>query len=251
MLRAACAAVTGGSHVEGNIGCQDAVRVVNHRNRAAIALADGAGSRRHSGMGAAVTVHSITTLLTKNFESLYARIENSDCELRAEIIESIRREIDSNAARLSETADQFASTMLFFATDRSRFIAGHLGDGVIAIRDAGKLTTLSGPDNGEFANFTFFTTDRDASERLRIYYGRISSQFGVVLMSDGAAESLYDRRSNRTSEGVARLFDIFGGVTQSYMRRVLKQNLHRVIAPRTSDDCSLAMLVCTARKGLR
>ena len=136
-----------------------------------------------------------------------------------------------------------ASTLLFVAFKRGRCVAGHIGDGVIFIRDGdGGVTVLSDPANGEFANATYFITDRHARRRLKLFHRTTIDRFDAMLASDGTAESLFDRKNKLAGPAVARLFDWARTLPAGKMQQILHDNLDRNFRLKSTDDCSIAML---------
>ena len=111
-------------------------------------------------------------------------------------------------------------------------IAADLGEGP---------TLVSAPENGEFGNTTFFVTSEDAQSRLRTYMGTAPCA-AFALMTDGAAESLFHRRSAGVAPAVSVLFQWCREEKPALFRRALNANLKDVIAPRTTDDAGLAVI---------
>ncbi len=211
---------------------------------ACAALADGAGSRPRSEVGAEAVVRTTLRMLSSQFDEIYGMhdgaVDGAPRHIHGELLKSLSR-----AAR-KENCDvsALASTLLFVAHKGSRFLAGHIGDGVIArIDDAGAPHTLSSPDNGEFANSTVFVTDAIAVERFRIFRGTAEAgASGFVLMSDGCAESLYDKRAAAPAAAISKLHAWNQVLPRKKMDAILLANLEQTIAQKSADDCSLALL---------
>ena len=133
--------------------------------------------------------------------------------------------------------------MSFVAYSQGRYLAGHLGDGVIASVDAdGQLQALSHPENGELANSPLLLTDHKAASRLRLYRGPIEATTGFAIISDGSAESLYDKVSGVPAPEIEKLLELNATLPRKKMREVLGDNLQQSIASKTEDDCSLGLL---------
>lgn len=211
---------------------------------AAAALADGAGSRARSELGAEAVVRATLRLLMAQFEALYEQVSAHPAEACKLILEILLHELQKSAQQHGCEVADLASTILFVAHKGDRFIAGHLGDGVIALVDAnGEVSTLSGPENGEFANTTVFVTDRSACEKMRLYHGRCSqSPVGYALMSDGTAESLYDKKAQAPATVIAKLLSWNKELSRAKMHAVLDANMEQAFSKKTADDCSLALL---------
>ena len=102
--------------------------------------------------------------------------------------------------------DSLAPTLLFSAFRSGRYIAGHVGDGVIGVKNRKDVIVLSMPDNGEHANTTYFLTDKHARAHLRLYAGLAKDGYGAMLMSDGMAESLFAKASGTLGAAALRIF---------------------------------------------
>jgi hypothetical protein len=101
----------------------------------------------------------------------------------------------------------------------------------------------SPPQTGEFANQTFFLTGPEAWSRFRFLRGSLDGEDrGAVLLSDGAAHSLYRRRDAQVSRACSVLTDWCGEASSREVREALQQNLQDLLVPRTGDDCSVAVL---------
>jgi len=245
MIKATAAKIIGRSHKLSNTECQDAVKTRNLRSIACIALADGAGSKQSSKIGANSTVQIATHIFIEKFDEFHTGILQRDSRLAKTIIDHCLLPLKEKAVGEKCSLSNYASTFLFFACDNNRYIAGHIGDGAIIARFGNEcnLLTLSEPENGEYANTTFFLTDTDAPLHLRLYAGDYEDTLGVCLMSDGTAESLFSKSSGQASVGVSRLLDIFLEVPTVKMKRILQSNLENILSARTGDDCSIAALV--------
>ncbi len=99
------------------------------------------------------------------------------------------------------------------------------------------------PENGEFANSTYFVTDKGAQSRLRIYQFDARGKIGVMLMSDGTAESLFNRSTSELAPAAATMFGWARKISSKKLGMVLEQNLEQVFRAKTTDDCSIAIAV--------
>lgn len=243
----ACARIVGRSHATSNTPCQDFAAGRRKPHMAAVALADGAGSRAKSDVGAETAVRTSLRLVLTQFDSLFEGAKRDAAKARWNIHQCLIQELEAAARRHNCNVSDLASTLLFVACKDRRFLACHLGDGVIAQSSlAGQITVLSKPENGEFANTTSFVTDRDAVEKIRLYYGEGDAlPSGFVLMSDGTAESLYEKRSETPAAVLGKLLEWNANLSRAKMFDVLDANMKQAFSRKTSDDCSLALLsVC-------
>lgn len=188
-------------------------------------------------------VDAVSGFVVKQFDTLFhlskTRPESvSEMILRAAVVE-LRRYV----RRKKYGIEELACTLLFAAYKDGNVLAGHLGDGVIGIQDGDEIRVLSLPENGEYANSTFFVTDKGAQSRLRIYQFDVSGKVGLMLMSDGTAESLFNRSTRRLAPAVATIFDWSRKLGRKKLEAVLQTNLEQVFQAKTTDDCAIAVMV--------
>jgi hypothetical protein len=238
-----CAFVPGRSHLKTQTPCQDYVAARESNEVTCISLADGAGSRVRSEIGAHVAVTATLAFVCKNFESLWQNMDKHNAKAAQRLVNRCLDAFKRKSAKLGGDINDFACTLSFVAYSRGRYLAGHLGDGVIASVDAdGQLQALSHPENGEFANTTLFLTDHKAASRLRLYRGQIEAKTGFAIMSDGTAESLYHKSSGVPAPAIQKLLEWNATLPRKKMREVLGDNLQQSIASKTGDDCSIGLL---------
>lgn len=211
---------------------------------AAVALADGAGSRAFSQHGAAIVVRSALRLLMSQFDTLYTLCEKNPAAAGRFIHKRLKHELHRLARRLRCDESALASTLLCAAHKDNRFVAAHLGDGVIVqVNAQGAASTLSHPDNGEFTNTTYFVTDSSAPSKIRLYHGSDTSDLaGLVLMSDGCAESLYEKSTGNPASAVAKLVAWTQDLKQDEISKILNANMQQLFTRKSADDCSLILL---------
>lgn len=244
LYRVASARIAGSSHSATSTPCQDFAAGQCTKQMAAAALADGAGSRALSEFGAQAVVKSSLRLLTAQFDALYEMCSRDINEARRHVHAHLMLSLQRQAARQACAIGELASTLLFVAHKGERFLAGHLGDGVIAQVDCnGVVSALSNPENGEYANTTYFVTDSSAAQKIRLYHGAPSQRHsGFALMSDGSAESLYDKQSGALAPAIAKLVAWNRTLSRTKMNGVLNSNMEQWFSKKTTDDCSLALL---------
>lgn len=247
MINASAAKLVGRSHLETATGCQDAVSIATTRNSACIALADGAGSKKHSAIGSQAVANAISSHVVRNFDQMYRHIERRSDQALDMVMVPALRALRDKAKRQGVTLDALASTLLFSAFKSGRYIAGHIGDGVIGIMTGDEIRVLSLPENGEYANTTYFITDKNARSHLRLYSGLAKEGYGAILMSDGTAESLFAKASSTLGTAVTRIFSWSEDLSPRKMDLVLLANLEQVFSKKTTDDCSVAVLTAFNR----
>ena len=144
--------------------------------------------------------------------------------------------------------EEFSSTLLFTAVRASKnhieYVVGQLGDGVVGIRVGGEPVQLAlEPSKGRHVNETYFVTATSALEHFQVSSGSLNGAAGFILLSDGAAESLYSPKTKRFGRGCDLLINCFAECPQPRAQRILDQNLITLRnASKTGDDCSAAVL---------
>ncbi|MBE6691281.1 MAG: protein phosphatase 2C domain-containing protein [Ruminococcaceae bacterium] len=247
-------AVQGVDHIHAKVPCQDNVAAAAKNGVHAIALSDGGGSRKFSHVGSEYATRAACELLVERFEDYYSRLERIDggdpkadkllLRLRLEILDTVldamRTQVDAE-----RTLYDFGCTLQFAAVKDGRYIAGHVGDGVIAaIYQRGLRRTvevLSHPENAGAPNVTFFVTDHDAEAHLRLSHGECRQLEGILMMSDGPEEVLYSGAGGM-HQNTQKLFDNFVGVRRAEYTAALQKFLTGNIAKHSFDDLSLNLL---------
>lgn len=234
------AAVTGRGHLRRGLPCQDRVCAVTRNGVAAAVLADGAGSRPLSQEGAEVVVERACRLLCEDFDRLMGSA--SPVELRRAVLLPVREALSRRAEALGVEASALACTLLAVAVRGDEYLLIHTGDGVIAYQKEGRVLLASAPRNGEFANATTFVTSPRALRDTRVLRGRQEGLEGFLLMSDGCGTSLYQHRTGRLAPLAGRLLQRAELLDREIAQEQLNAVVEYAIAPRTLDDCSLALL---------
>ena len=216
--------------------CQDQIHVCREGDVVCAALADGAGSRASSHIGAACVTAAVARLACREFEEWWAL---EDRELAERLLRRCLEELEGQLCPVYE----LASTLLFFAADGAgRYLSGHLGDGVQVRVTAQGAEVFSPPENGEFENETFFLTDVDALDHFRLRRGQLAGRGSLLLMSDGMGESLYDRRTGTPAHACSTIAHWLWEGEEAVISRALEENAERLFAPRSADDLSLVVI---------
>ena len=233
-------AVQGRSHQVANVPCQDKTWECQKNNVYAIALADGAGSAVLSHFGAERVCTYICEQLCDRFDEIFA------AEDGAAVKQAMLCELAEQLAQLAEELEcdvkDLASTLQAVAVKGEHFLLAHIGDGVIGYLKGEELKVASLPANGEFANVTVFTTSKDALATMKMIKGELGEVRGFVLMSDGAAESLYNKQEKRLADAVGRIVDLCSYLPVETVQQQLQASFDTSIVQATTDDCSMALL---------
>ncbi len=232
--------VQGRLHEKKDIECQDRVNMYRSGRVVAIALSDGAGSYANSAIGAEEITKRITKIFCTNY---YKILRRSNSEIKKRIIAEINRTLRLLKKKHSLPKKEFSCTLLFVVSDGNRFIAAHIGDGVIGSFNRNKSDVISEPENFEFSNVTSFITSSNLLKYLRVYRGSSKFYDGFVLMSDGSTDSLYNKKKNRLSKSLVQIKKWTQNYPHEMVNRALDQNMKEIIRHKTHDDCSLIMFV--------
>jgi len=239
------ARATGTSHVASGMPCQDreAYRLVDNADggEAAIGIVcDGAGSALYSDLGAEIVSTTLRSTAAA-FLSQYGSSAISAVDLREWIVD-IREQVGRHAtAQDAETRD-YACTLLFILACDEHTICGQIGDGAIIVKDQSDLHVPIWPDNGEYANQTFFITHDDSEARLHV--AKIGPITDFVVFSDGLQRIALDDAGKRAHPAfinpliaTVRASDALE-TTQAELERFLQSQR---INARTDDDKSIVI----------
>jgi hypothetical protein len=241
--------VRGRSHIKSDVLCQDKTLVEKDEDFLIIGLADGAGSAKYSHIGAEQVLKSIFELLTKEADDI---LSNQDgVAVKRRIIKKLKNDLIKKSQELDCDIKELASTLLVVAIVNEEFFILHIGDGVIGFLKNGLLKIASKPENGEFVNSTTFVTSTNVVEKMKMYKGKLSGVSGFVLMSDGTAESLYNKVNKELAPVIKKIMHRNVLVNSEVMYDEIKYSFDNIIVNNTQDDCSIvvASKICTELYG--
>ena len=160
---------------------QDKGCVVRKDKVIALALCDGAGSVLNAAVGAQEMALTIANVLCDNWERYQQVFPDV---IRREIYIKIRRKLEALSNQYQCEKEEFASTIIAFATDGKQCIGIHLGDGEIVSNDSDGIYVLSYPVNGVNPDSTYLTTSKCAYKKIRVYrFLRTHTKY--MLCTDG------------------------------------------------------------------
>jgi len=191
LWRTAGATVTGSSHIADGSEGQDRFHIATCGNRLVAVVADGAGSARYASEGATIAIGTLTEAFSEAI--LRKDCPLDECSLRALVAKSIlaaRSEASEAAKRIGATLAEFNSTIMGILTDASGGLLFHIGDGAAAVVDIAGCAVISPPENGQFTSETFFYTEEEWLEHLRMT--AFVAPSSVLLATDGAACFAFD-----------------------------------------------------------
>ncbi len=231
----------GTTHRESNVGCQDRA---NTRVLGAVAvavLADGAGSASEAERGADLVCAALLDAVAGDLES--SAVGDLDDDAVRAWFTRARERIAGEAAANGHSAREYAATGLVVVAGPDATICAQVGDGGIVVREPeGPFAVAIWPNNGEYANETFFVTDDGVETHVTIArYGRVDD---AIVFSDGIARLALDHatqtaftpffeplvRTVRAAPNLARLRDDLVAYLES-----------DTVNARTDDDKSLGI----------
>ncbi len=214
---------------------------VHDRGTDVMALADGAGSAALSDYGAQCAIEYVCRKFTDDFDLLCG--EKDGVAVKKSLLSGLTEALTREAYERDCELNDLASTLLAVAVKDGRFLIMHIGDGVIGYVKNDRVLVASSPENGEFANTTYFTTSPNVISDVKLLKGNVNEITAFIVMSDGTEASLYDKRRNCLSEGLCRLSAQIRICDPGDCALLLNQAMESVIKQNTFDDCSLGLMV--------
>lgn len=179
--------ITGSIHNENHEPMEDVVCKRKTDDMFFWGLADGQSGKEHCVLGGRAVLGAIVEYISeKGITSLSQRIYTD--EIRYELIQVIRKQIDALTETYRADRREFSSTLVICAINprTGEYMTVHLGDGcIVAVTKESAVSMISMPDNGITGGYTWLTTSENALMHLRICYGNIEKIKCFYLMSDG------------------------------------------------------------------
>lgn len=205
-----------------------------------VVMADGAGVARCAKEGANFTTKVVLEIIKQHKDGIFSYKSE---EVRSVILENLLNRLEKMAKKEKNQLEDYMCTLMFFVSNGEKYIIGNLGDGLIGCMDTeGNGRTLSLPEQGKFANQSYFITQEKAEAHLRIGKGRYNTNLVYFLMTDGSAKCLYRFRD----ETFANALTVFCNWTIKYpshdVDNNLKTSMIKLFPRMTNDDCALAMV---------
>lgn len=245
------ASVAGFSHKSDGSPCQDAHAAETLPGEWFVGVvSDGAGSAAHSAEGARYLCDMLLSHLCVRLREPRSN-ENPDhvdeSTVRAWVedgIEYVRAQLNDLSAMRGTTMADFHATLIGAVVGPVGGVFFHIGDGAGCATFSENLSSvvLSPPENGEYANETYFFTENKWRDHLRtVAFG--SQHDLIALMSDGVTPFALTRGSAGLSlpffEPISRFIaDNDREVTERALVRLLERDAIRHI---TADDKTLLL----------
>jgi len=200
MWRVFSASATGKRNLEQGAAGQDASHCIVTDDVLVATVCDGAGSVREGRTGSDFIARALAEQLSsilhadRNLPEVQA---DRSARLEATIhsaIEAVRTRLADLAASRQLALHDFSCTLVGCVASPGGDCFFHIGDGFAIQQGAAGDSVLSRPENGEYADETYFVTDENWKDHLRLTPLAASERGCVIgLMSDGTAPFAVNR----------------------------------------------------------
>lgn len=246
------ATAIGTSHIKHGFPCQDFSLVVGCQDKLGdqnvIAIvSDGAGSCPNSQLGSRLNCY-IAAYLIKRWLKKGNLVSNLDLITIHSWINKIKKLLNQKALKLGLSSQKdLASTFLLAIVSKKTNVFVQIGDGVIVTSNQPKnYKQIFWPDNGEYANSTYFITDELAHHQVQIAFVNRPAK-KIALLSDGLQNIALDYvRKEPFSPFFEPIFKFFL-TNDKFNQR--EKNIHlcnflnsQKVNERTDDDKSVILI---------
>lgn len=195
--------VVGARHAQLGMHCQDHYKSVTGKNLVSV-VSDGAGSAKHGKTGAKIVCETLCNLLK----------DVKFCDAPKQINKAIKLARERlifhklNKSKSEHELVNFAATVVGVLYHKGKGVFFHIGDGAaIAFANDYNKFFVSRPENGTFSCETFFYTQNDWAENLRLtYFGDVRT---IFLMSDGVTSFSFNHDFRDIEQGFITPIDTF------------------------------------------
>ena len=173
----------GPDHEKRSEPCQDAAVAESSGDWRLIAVSDGAGSARLSHLGSELLLKKISSALQaaeydEEMDPLKVRslVSNAVLDFRQDCAEN----------SLEQNIKDFACTVVgAIISPGLEYVSFHIGDGAMVLIGEDDCVVKSLPENGEYANETYFATSENWIEHIRFQDGKMATGQMLIAMTDG------------------------------------------------------------------
>ena len=242
--------VTGRTHLDRNEPGQDSCRAgtvqVSDREFFIGLVADGAGSTRCGGAGAKTACDTVFESVMKTIRMAGESHLITDRDVRDWVC-SAREAIVAAAAVSGAPVREYACTLIGSVIGNGEAISFQIGDGAIVMKERDGYQVVFWPEQGEYANVTYFLSDEAFLEHLAI--SRTDSRpVEVALFTDGLQNLVLSFSKKAAHEGFFR--PLFAAVRAHSENGLLDLSAHlgrflsrSEVNERTDDDKTLVLAV--------
>jgi hypothetical protein len=200
MWRVFSASATGQRNLDQGTAGQDASHCLVTDDVLVAVVCDGAGSVQQGRAGANFMARSLTERLSSTLHEDRRLLElqaAGSARLEAvllDAIEAVRGRLADLADSSEHALDDYACTLVGCVASPGGGCLFHIGDGFAIVQGPAGESVLSRPENGEYADETYFVTDESWKDHLRLTPLAAPGHECVIgLMSDGTAPFAVDR----------------------------------------------------------
>lgn len=181
-----CASVTGKAHSDrgecGQDSCSSGIIQLSDSEFFIGIAADGAGSTTDGGRGAEIACRTLYSHITDTVRESGDLSCITDKDVRDWITAS-REAIIADAQERGKRLREYACTILGSVAGKDHAVFFQIGDGAIVTSSGPEYQTIFWPEQGEYANTTFFITDEQYLDHLHVHYA--GSPDEIALFTDG------------------------------------------------------------------
>jgi hypothetical protein len=182
--------VAGTSHFARSLPCQDHSLIcefsaADTEPALLLVASDGAGSASRADVGSKLVCDSVHARV-----DAYLKQNASLSGITNELIKSwlddwIRRDLYKQASVEDLQVREFACTLVAALIGTKTSIFFQIGDGAMVVAEGAEYTPIFWPQNGEYANSTYFVTDDSALDNLLFQKREASPIDEISLFTDG------------------------------------------------------------------
>lgn len=245
MWRYVAASVQGASHLKANTPCQDYCTAIelHEANLLLLMCSDGAGSASRSELGSEISCRTLSDEIVR-FAQRGGHTLDVARETALEWLQAVRLKLETQANAIGLMPRDLACTLVAALVDDHGAAFLQIGDGsVVVVSGDSEYDVIFWPEQGEYANTTFFVTGPDAEDRLRVEV-RSSLIRDIALFTDGL-QHIALRYQSKTAHPpfFAPMFArLRADEDWSGLGEPLKKFLgSEAVTKRTDDDCTLVL----------
>ncbi len=242
--------VTGKSHIDrqenGQDYCRTGIVQLADKEYFIGLAADGAGSTSSGGTGACIACESTYMNILATLRQVPGVSSITDTTIRAWMADA-HNAIAEQAKLSGISLKEYACTLVGAVMDDNHAVYFQIGDGGMVVRTNEEYETIFWPEQGEYANTTYFITDDAFLEHARVLCTG-SSPEEIALFTDGLQNLVLSFSAKKAHAGFFRpLFDAIRKNRDNMLMDLslhLEQFLNRSdINDRSDDDKTLILAV--------
>lgn len=205
--------------------------------------ADGAGSTTDGGRGADIASRTVYTFIINALRERGDLTSITDDVIRSWIT-AARDAIVAEAVIHKKNVKEYASTIIVAVAGNDRALFFQIGDGAIVTSNGSEYQTIFWPEQGEYANTTYFITDEQCLDHLHIAHAESPDE--IALFTDGLQNMVLSFADKKAHPGFFKpLFEALKNTPESGFSDFAKQMerfLNRDdISARSDDDKTLIL----------